>query len=73
MPYKTHFRSLATVILFALVVTLAATMPDVSAAGDDDPVILPVKTELTYPNLGSGLDQLVASVEEGRSTAKDAA
>ena len=73
MPYKTYFRSVATAILFVLVITLAATMSIVSAAGDDDPVILPEKTELTYPNLGSALDQLVASVEEGQATAQDAA
>ena len=34
---------------------------------------LPEKTELKYPNLGSRLDQLVASVEEGETTAEDAA
>ena len=28
---------------------------------------------MKYPNLGSHLDQLVASVEEGRATAQDAA
>ena len=73
MPYKTYYRSLATATLFVLVITLAATMSAVSADGEDDQVNLPEKTELTYPNLGSALDKLVASVEEGQATAQDAA
>ena len=73
MPYKTYFRSVATAILFVLVITVAATMSAVSADGDDAPVIPLEKGELKYPNLGSGLDQLVASVEEGRTTANHAA
>ena len=31
------------------------------------------KAELSYPNLGSRLDQLVASVEAGQATVQDAA
>ena len=34
---------------------------------------IPDKTALNYPNLGSHLDQLVASVEEGQATSKEAA
>ena len=34
---------------------------------------IPKKTALKYPNLGSHLNGLVASVEEGRATARDAA
>ena len=41
--------------------------------GDDQALPIPDKGELKYPNLGSHLDQLVASVEEGRATAQDAA
>ena len=33
----------------------------------------PKKPDLKYPNLGSHLNQLVASVEEGRATAQQAA
>ena len=73
MLYKSYFRSVATAIVFVLVITLAATMSAVSAAGDDDPVIPLEKAELKYPNLGSALDQLVASVEEGQAIAQDAA
>ena len=41
--------------------------------GDDQALPIPDKGELKYPNLGSGLDGLVASVEAGQSTAEDAA
>ena len=41
--------------------------------GQDQALPLPEKTELKYPNLGSRLDKLVASVEEGETTAEDAA
>ena len=44
-----------------------------AAAGDDTLPTLPEKRELKYPNLGSNLDQLVASVEKGETSAKEAA
>ena len=74
------FRFLAMATLAALAVTLAVALPGVSANGDEDrntgqgqaPPI-PDKTALNYPNLGSHLDQLVASVEEGQATSKEAA
>ena len=44
-----------------------------ATASDDTPPTLPEKPELKYPNLGSNLDQLVASVEEGETSAKEAA
>ena len=77
------FRFLAIATLAALVVTLAVTLPGVSADGGEDgkrddyshdqaPPI-PDKGELNYPNLGSHLDQLVTSVEEGQATSLDAA
>ena len=43
------------------------------AGGDDEAPPLPEKGELKYPNLGSRLDGLVASVEAGQATAQDAA
>ena len=79
-----HFRFLMMATLAALAVTLAAALPGVSADGGGDknrefaqgqqqaPPI-PEKAELSYPNLGSGLDQLVASVEAGQATVQDAA
>ena len=44
-----------------------------AAASEDNLPTLPEKPELKYPNLGSSLDQMVASVEEGRLSAKEAA
>ena len=84
MLYMKHFRFLMMATLAALAVTLAAALPGVSADGGGDknrefaqgqqqaPPI-PEKAELSYPNLGSGLDQLVASVEAGQATVQDAA
>ena len=77
------FRFLAIATLAALVVTLAVALPGVSADGGEDgkrddyshdqaPPI-PDKGELNYPNLGSHLDQLLTSVEEGQATSLDAA
>ena len=43
-----------------------------ATVSDDSPPMLPEKPELKYPNLGSSLDQLVASVEEGEVSAKEA-
>ncbi len=43
------------------------------AGGDDQAPPLPEKGELKYPNLGSRLDGLVASVEARETTAQDAA
>ena len=43
-------------------------------AGEDDQALtIPDKRELKYPNLGSRLDGLVASVEAGQATAEEAA
>ena len=44
-----------------------------ATASDDTLPTLPEKPELKYPNLGSNLDQLVASVEKGETSAKEAA
>ena len=41
--------------------------------GDDQALPIPDKGELKYPNLGSRLDELVASVEAGQTTAQEAA
>ena len=41
--------------------------------GDDQAPAIPDKGELKYPNLGSHLDELVASVEAGETTAAEAA
>ena len=45
-----------------------------AATGDGDgQFVIPEKTELKYPNLGSTLDQMAATVEEGEVSARDAA
>ena len=44
-----------------------------ATASDDNLPTLPEKPDLKYPNLGSSLDQLVASVEEGEVSSKEAA
>ena len=73
MPLKTYFRSIATAVVFVLVITLAATMSAVSAGSDDDVVISVEKSEQQYPNLGSQLNQMVSNVQEGRMSASYAA
>ena len=73
MTCNTYFGFLAAVILSALIVTLVATAPGVSADGDDDVDILSEKSELQYPSLGSHLNQMVSNVQEGRMAAREAA
>ena len=74
MPVRTHCRFLVIAICAAMAVTLAVALPGVSADGDEDQAPpIPEKAELNYPNLGSHLDQLVTSIEEGETTAEDTA
>ena len=74
MPGRTHCRFLVIAICAAMAVILVVALPGVSADGDEDQAPpIPEKAELNYPNLGSHLDQLVASVEDGETTAEDAA
>ena len=51
----------------------AASIPRSGGTGDDQALTIPDKGELKYPNLGSRLDELVASVEAGETTAEQAA
>ena len=52
----------------------AASIPRSGGTGGDDQALpIPDKGELKYPNLGSRLDELVASVEAGQTTAEEAA
>ena len=52
----------------------AASIPRSGGTGGDDQApAIPDKGELKYPNLGSRLDDLVASVEAGQTTAQEAA
>ena len=52
----------------------AASIPRSGGTGGDDQApAIPDKGEVKYPNLGSRLDDLVASVEAGQTTAQEAA
>ena len=51
----------------------ASTPRSGGTGGDDQALPIPDKTALNYPNLGSRLDELVASVEAGQTTAQEAA
>ena len=65
--------ALVIAALVTLAISLGVATPNVYGGGDDSLPTLPEKPELKYPNLGSNLDQLVASVEEGETSAKEAA
>ena len=68
------FRLATITALVILTLNLANAVPGAHADGDEDQAPpIPEKRELTYPNLGSHLDQLVARVEEGDATAEEAA
>ena len=65
---------LVVVALTALVGVLLFTSPNVNANnGDDDTPNIPERRELTYPNLGSHLDAVVADYEGGRQSQRQAA
>ena len=70
---KGFFGLLVIAVLLAVVIPLTVTTDGTSANGDDSQYPIPEKPELTYPNLGSALDQLVAGVEEGKTSAREAA
>ena len=73
MQIKMLPGALAIVALVTLAISLGVATPNVYGGGDDTLPTLPEKPELKYPNLGSDLDQLVASVEKGETSAKEAA
>ena len=61
-------------VLLTLSITLAVNSSGGHAdGGEGQAPAIPEKRELTYPNLGSHLDQLAAKVEEGEASAQDAA
>ena len=70
---KSRFRLLALIGLFTLTLLLAVDTPAAYGNGGDNQLSIPEKTELKYPNLGSTLDQMAATVEEGEVSASDAA
>ena len=72
MQIKMLLGALAIVALVTLAISLGAATPNVYGGGDDTLPTLPGKPELKYPNLGSSLDHMVSSVEEGGLSAKEA-
>ena len=73
MRIKILTGALVIAALVTLAISLGVATPNVYGGGDDTLPTLPEKPELKYPNLGSDLDQLVASVEKGETSAKEAA
>ena len=72
MPYRAHFRSLAVVAVFTLLVSLVLFIPNVSANGDDD-ASAPAKPTLAYPNLSTHLNHLAESYGSGQMSQGQAA
>ena len=66
------FRLLVIATLSILLIPMSFNAPAAHGEGPDQYAI-PEKAELKYPNLGSHLDQLVASVEAGETSAEEAA
>ena len=73
MRIKMLSGALVIATLVTLAIALGVATPNVYGGGDDTLPTLPEKSELKYPNLGSSLDQIVVSVEEGEVLAKEAA
>ena len=67
-------RAAIAALLLTLSIALAVNPPGTNAdVVDELAPSIPEKRGLKYPNLGSYLDQLVAQVEDGDSSAQDAA
>ena len=73
MRIKMLSGALVIAALVTLAIALGVATPNVYGGGDDTLPTLPEKPDLKYSNLGSNLDQLVASVEKGETSAKEAA
>ena len=73
MRIKMLPEALVITVLVTLAIPLGVATPNVYGDGEDSQPTLPEKPELKYPNLGSNLDQLAASVEKGKTSAKEAA
>ncbi len=67
-------RLLSLVVILTLLISLTIAVPIALGDGDGPQGFsVPEKQEQPYPNLGSHLNQLVASVEQGQLSAKQAA
>ena len=73
MSYSKYPGLLATLILSALIIFVAATVPGVSADGGDDIPPPPPKRPLPYPNLGSHLSGLAEAYEDGSASQSESA
>ena len=65
-------RPFILLLVFILSISLAAAVPIAHGDGPND-FTPPEKQDLLYPNLGSHLNELVASVEESGTSAEEAA
>ena len=70
---KRWFRILPVIGLITLTILLAVDIPTAFGDGGDSQFSIPEKTELKYPTLGSTLDRMAATVEEGELSAKETA
>ena len=63
-------RLFSLLAILTLLISLTVAIPVVHGDGGDGPdgFTAPEKEEQAYPNLGSHLNHLVASVESGRAT-----
>ena len=74
MAKRTLLLFISLAVLTGLALFLPPGGPGVSANdGDDDTPNIPERRELTYPNLGSHLDAVVAGYEGGRQSQRQAA
>ena len=70
---KKWFRLLALIALITLTLPLAVDTRPAYGNDGDNQLSIPEKAEMKYPNLGSTLDQMAATVEEGEVSAREAA
>ena len=70
---KRWVRLLVVIALITLTTASAVDTPTAHGNGGNNELFIPEKTEPKYPNLGSTLDQMAATVEEGELSAKEAA
>ena len=73
LPGALVIATLLVTLTITLAISLGVATPNVYGDDEDSPPALPEKLELKYPNLGSNLDQLAASVKKGKTSAKEAA
>ena len=73
MENRFRYRLLAVIALVVLLIPLGISTHGVAANGEDDQQQPPQKRHLIHPVLGSHLNDLVAQLESGNSTPRQAA